>query len=86
MSIFHSLVFSVPHTDECKLYCRVKNSTLYFLLKNKVRDGTPCNQDGFNKCVNGHCHPAGCDNILYSDAVLGEFLGPLATDPVLGVM
>lgn len=60
--------------DECKLYCRVKDNTLYFLLKHKVKDGTPCNQDGFDKCVNGHCHQAGCDNILYSTAVLGEFL------------
>lgn len=30
-------------------------------------DGTPCNQDTFDKCVNGICKPASCDNRLFSD-------------------
>lgn len=71
------LLLAVSTNDECKLYCRVNKNTLYFLLKHKVKDGTPCNQDGFDKCVNGHCHQAGCDNILYSTAVLGECLDGL---------
>lgn len=65
---------TVPHVDECKLYCRLKDDSNYFLLKHKVKDGTPCSQGGFDKCVNGHCHQAGCDNVLYSAATLGEFL------------
>lgn len=73
MWFFYLLIFTVSASDECKLYCRVKDNTLYFLLEPKVRDGTPCNQDRFSKCVNGHCHQAGCDNILYSDAVPGKF-------------
>lgn len=35
-------------------------------------DGTACNQNGFNKCVNGVCIPAGCDNKLYSDTKLNK--------------
>lgn len=35
-------------------------------------DGTRCNQDTFDKCVNGICRPAGCDNKLYSNAILNK--------------
>lgn len=52
--------------DECKLFCRVVDTTSYFPLSEKVVDGTACTQHSFNKCVNGMCRPAGCDNILYS--------------------
>lgn len=38
----------------------------------KVTDGTACNQNGFNKCVNGVCLPAGCDNKLYSNSKLNK--------------
>lgn len=38
----------------------------------QVIDGTPCNKDSFDKCVNGICRPAGCDNKLYSDAKLNK--------------
>lgn len=60
-----------PH-DECKLYCRVVKSTNYFLLNDKVKDGTACSHDSFNKCVNGICRPAGCDNQLDSTAKLDK--------------
>lgn len=40
----------------------------------QVIDGTSCTHDSFNKCVNGLCRLAGCDNILFSSAVLGEFV------------
>lgn len=60
-----------PH-DECKLYCRVVKSNNYFLLSDKVKDGTACSHDSFNKCVNGICRPAGCDNQLDSTAKLDK--------------
>lgn len=59
-------------TDECRLYCRVENTAAYFDLRDKVVDGTPCSHDSFNKCINGICRQAGCDNKLDSGAVLDK--------------
>jgi thrombospondin motif-containing protein 9 len=36
----------------------------------KVIDGTPCTYWSFNKCVDGKCIQAGCDNVLGSSAEL----------------
>lgn len=35
-------------------------------------DGTSCNKNSNDKCVNGVCRPAGCDNKLYSNARLNK--------------
>lgn len=35
-------------------------------------DGTPCNQNTFDKCINGICSPAGCDNRLNSKLKLNN--------------
>ncbi|XP_055684696.1 A disintegrin and metalloproteinase with thrombospondin motifs 20 isoform X2 [Lutzomyia longipalpis] len=64
--------YGVSPADECKLYCRVHKTNHYFLLKDKVKDGTPCSSQSFNKCINGICRPAGCDNVLNSKAVLDK--------------
>ncbi|XP_037091736.1 A disintegrin and metalloproteinase with thrombospondin motifs 9-like isoform X1 [Pollicipes pollicipes] len=53
--------------DRCKLFCRVADSSAYYLLNERVLDGTPCTPDTDNMCVNGICVPAGCDHILHSD-------------------
>ncbi|XP_055922961.1 A disintegrin and metalloproteinase with thrombospondin motifs 9 isoform X2 [Eupeodes corollae] len=58
--------------DKCKLYCRWDNTTAYFQLSEKVKDGTTCSFDSFDKCVNGICRPAGCDNELNSVATLDK--------------
>lgn len=42
-------------------------STAYYLLKEKVTDGTPCSPDSDDVCVNGGCEKAGCDHVLGSD-------------------
>uniref|UniRef100_T1J214 Peptidase M12B domain-containing protein n=1 Tax=Strigamia maritima TaxID=126957 RepID=T1J214_STRMM len=47
--------------DRCKLFCRVSNGNAYYVLREKVEDGTPCSPDSFDVCVNGICLPAGCD-------------------------
>ncbi|RWS15843.1 disintegrin and metalloproteinase with thrombospondin motifs 9-like protein [Dinothrombium tinctorium] len=66
----------VPHyvgigsTDNCKLYCRVYGKSMYYMLKSKVIDGTPCIPDSYDICVNGQCQKAGCDHVLGSDAKL----------------
>ncbi|XP_017067675.2 A disintegrin and metalloproteinase with thrombospondin motifs 9 isoform X2 [Drosophila eugracilis] len=58
--------------DACKLFCRMENQPTYFKLKNMVTDGTSCAVDSFDKCVNGICRPAGCDNELNSIAKLDK--------------
>ncbi|KRF83490.1 uncharacterized protein Dvir_GJ24366, isoform D [Drosophila virilis] len=59
-------------TDKCKLYCRLEDDSAYFLLQEMVKDGTTCTVDSFDKCVNGICRPAGCDNELNSIAKLDK--------------
>lgn len=58
--------------DDCKLYCRVKNSNAYYLLKEKVIDGTKCGLNRYDICVNGLCRSGGCDNKLDSKVTLDE--------------
>lgn len=56
--------------ERCKLFCRVSMSTAYYLLKDKVTDGTPCSPDKYDICVNGACEKAGCDHVLGSSSQL----------------
>ncbi|XP_055302923.1 A disintegrin and metalloproteinase with thrombospondin motifs 9-like [Sitodiplosis mosellana] len=58
--------------DECKLICTNERTKESSILKPKVIDGTPCNKKSNDKCVNGVCRPAGCDNKLYSKAKLNK--------------
>ncbi|KAL1425853.1 hypothetical protein MTO96_018835 [Rhipicephalus appendiculatus] len=58
----------ISHVDSCKLYCRVVGQSAYYLLKEKVIDGTACNPESFDVCINGVCKPAGCDHQLNSTA------------------
>ncbi|XP_033167577.1 A disintegrin and metalloproteinase with thrombospondin motifs 9 isoform X1 [Drosophila mauritiana] len=58
--------------DACKLFCRMDMKVTYFMLKSMVTDGTSCAVDSFDKCVNGICRPAGCDNELNSIAKLDK--------------
>ncbi|KAL7038269.1 hypothetical protein ACKWTF_009531 [Chironomus riparius] len=60
--------YGLPEKDECKLFCRLEETSSYFELANRVVDGTPCSYNTFDKCINGLCVPAGCDNELYSTA------------------
>ncbi|KJH45426.1 thrombospondin type 1 domain protein [Dictyocaulus viviparus] len=57
---------SVADNERCKLYCRVAGSAAFYLLKEKVVDGTPCDRNGDDICVDGTCIKAGCDHRLYS--------------------
>ncbi|XP_043232407.1 A disintegrin and metalloproteinase with thrombospondin motifs 9-like isoform X4 [Amphibalanus amphitrite] len=57
----------IKNKDRCKLFCRVADSSAYYLLKERVVDGTTCTPDTDDMCVNGICEPAGCDHILHSD-------------------
>uniref|UniRef100_A0A7M5V8I3 A disintegrin and metalloproteinase with thrombospondin motifs 9 n=2 Tax=Clytia hemisphaerica TaxID=252671 RepID=A0A7M5V8I3_9CNID len=54
--------------DSCKLFCEIKGSGIFYQLKSKVIDGTKCRKGSNDKCVDGKCRPAGCDNVLDSNA------------------
>ncbi|KAF8376545.1 gon-1, partial [Pristionchus pacificus] len=58
--------YEVADNERCKLYCRVNGSAAFHLMKEKVIDGTPCNEHGDDLCVDGTCLPAGCDRFLHS--------------------
>ncbi|CAL1271033.1 unnamed protein product [Larinioides sclopetarius] len=60
----------IPPHDKCKLYCKINDSSSYFVLREKVIDGTPCDLGSFDICVNGKCEIAGCDHILHSKVSL----------------
>ena len=68
--ILKLLHFTVRGSDRCKLFCRVQDSSAYFLLGTTVTDGTLCGPDTFDTCVNGQCIPAGCDHVLGSGVQL----------------
>ncbi|VDK44900.1 unnamed protein product [Anisakis simplex] len=57
----------VSENERCKLYCRVSGSAAFYLLKDKVTDGTPCDRYGDDMCIDGTCHKAGCDHRLGSN-------------------
>lgn len=46
----------VSDNERCKLYCRVSGSAAFYLLKDKVLDGTPCYRHGDDMCIDGTCH------------------------------
>ncbi|CEF59256.1 A disintegrin and metalloproteinase with thrombospondin motifs 9 [Strongyloides ratti] len=52
--------------ERCKLYCIESGKSAFYLLKDKVMDGTPCDNFGDDVCIDGSCHKAGCDKILDS--------------------
>ena len=62
----------VKPSDRCKLFCRVSDSSAYYLLKERVQDGTPCTPDTDDMCVNGACRSAGCDHVLASSVRSGQ--------------
>ncbi|XP_058791063.1 A disintegrin and metalloproteinase with thrombospondin motifs 9 [Phymastichus coffea] len=66
---WHAKYTRILPEDRCKLYCQVAGNQ-YYMLRDKVIDGTPCGPDTFHVCVNGHCKPAGCDHMLNSTAAL----------------
>lgn len=48
--------FSVSENERCKLYCHVSGSAAFYLLRDKVLDGTPCDRYGDDMCIDGACH------------------------------
>ncbi|XP_046400011.1 A disintegrin and metalloproteinase with thrombospondin motifs 9-like isoform X2 [Ischnura elegans] len=50
--------------EQCKLYCQVAHSSAYYKIEDKVKDGTPCNPDTYDVCVNGICTAADCSHTI----------------------
>ena len=70
---YNTILFytQVRGSDRCKLFCRVQDSSTYYLLGASVVDGTQCGADTFDACVEGQCVAAGCDHVLGSGMKLG---------------
>ncbi|XP_065566975.1 A disintegrin and metalloproteinase with thrombospondin motifs 9-like isoform X2 [Artemia franciscana] len=67
---WHPKYVGIAPKDRCKLFCTVGTSSAYYLLAEKVTDGTVCGPDTDDMCVNGRCIPSGCDHNLYSNVKL----------------
>ncbi|VDD89911.1 unnamed protein product [Enterobius vermicularis] len=57
----------VSLNERCKLYCHEHGKSAFYLLNAKVIDGTPCDRNTDDICIDGTCHKAGCDHRLGSD-------------------
>ncbi|XP_021693567.1 papilin isoform X5 [Aedes aegypti] len=61
----------VPYTkapNPCELNCMPIGERFYYRHKAKVTDGTRCNDESFDVCVDGTCQAVGCDMMLGSNA------------------
>ncbi|XP_066141086.1 papilin isoform X3 [Euwallacea fornicatus] len=59
----------VPYTkgpNSCELNCMPKGQRFYYRHAVQVVDGTRCNDENLDVCVNGQCQPVGCDMMLGS--------------------
>lgn len=53
--------------ERCYLYCQTSSYEGFYRLRDKVFDGTQCDQNSDDICIDGICHNAGCDHILGSE-------------------
>ncbi|XP_063221793.1 papilin isoform X2 [Bacillus rossius redtenbacheri] len=61
----------VPYTkapNKCELNCMPRGERYYYRHKTKVVDGTRCDDEKLDICVDGTCMPVGCDMMLGSPA------------------
>lgn len=54
--------------NPCELNCMPRGERFYYRHKAKVIDGTRCNEESLNVCVDGTCQEVGCDMMLGSSA------------------
>lgn len=66
--IFYNWVPYKSAPNPCELNCMPKGERFYYRHKAKVIDGTRCNDEDLNVCVDGQCLPVGCDMMLGSNA------------------
>lgn len=58
--LFDSLSFISIATNICALYCQAKGQSFYYRHADRVIDGTPCEVQSSNMCVNGVCEVSFC--------------------------
>ncbi|XP_044574257.1 papilin isoform X6 [Drosophila ananassae] len=66
--IFHEWVPYTNAPNPCELNCMPKGERFYYRQREKVVDGTRCNDKDLDVCVDGQCMPVGCDMMLGSNA------------------
>ncbi|KAH8295400.1 hypothetical protein KR018_010895, partial [Drosophila ironensis] len=66
--VYHEWVPYTNAPNPCELNCMPKGERFYYRQKEKVVDGTRCNDQDLDVCVDGQCMPVGCDMMLGSDA------------------
>ena len=47
--------FYILAMDKCKLFCRAARYNFFFQMNDKVIDGTRCDDEGDDVCINGKC-------------------------------
>ncbi|XP_043945893.1 A disintegrin and metalloproteinase with thrombospondin motifs 4 [Protopterus annectens] len=62
----------ISDKDRCKLTCQSKEKGYYYVMSQKVADGTPCGPDTTSVCVRGQCMDAGCDRVIGSKKKLDK--------------
>ncbi|XP_031784533.1 papilin isoform X3 [Nasonia vitripennis] len=61
----------IPYTgghNKCELNCMPRGERFFYRHRESVIDGTPCNIEKNDVCVEGKCMPVGCDMMLGSSA------------------
>ncbi|XP_068083649.1 papilin [Anabrus simplex] len=61
----------IPYTrapNKCELNCMPRGDRFYYRYSKKVHDGTRCDEEKLDVCVDGQCLPVGCDMMLGSPA------------------
>ncbi|XP_071953844.1 A disintegrin and metalloproteinase with thrombospondin motifs 6-like [Antedon mediterranea] len=53
--------------NSCALNCLAVGTKFFVQRSPQVVDGTRCNKASLDICINGKCHPVGCDRLLNSN-------------------
>lgn len=56
-------------TSPCALSCIADGTNMVAILAPKVLDGTRCDANTLDMCINGQCVAVGCDHVLHSKNV-----------------
>lgn len=59
-------------SDPCSLYCLAVEGNIVKSLAPKVLDGTRCDTQNLDICINGQCWNVGCDHVLNSDLQMDQ--------------
>ncbi|XP_034239314.1 papilin isoform X2 [Thrips palmi] len=63
---YYSWVPYTKSTEVCELNCMPRGERFYYRHRRKVADGTRCDEERQDVCVDGRCLPVGCDLMLGS--------------------